>query len=329
MASKTVKCLLAIAFGLSVSSQTFACNIPVFRYALERWKSDTYEVIVFHDGDLTDDQNAILKKISAASNDGGGIANLNVTRVDVSSSGKKSYMSLWTKLQKTNGAELPYVVVQTSIRDQKVNCWTGSLDQSAMSIIQSPARKKLTQRMLAGDAVVWLIVKGSDAEKNKATRKVIDQATKNLGTRVSLPEGIGLPGSELYSDVPLLLQFGVLEIDAGDPSESFLIKLLSGIQADAFAEGEPLVVPVFGRGRALEVIPGSDLSANVIEDLTVFLSGPCSCQVKDRNPGFDLLFSVDWDTELFGEDGERPKARPVSEQKSGPRLLTIPPGRKP
>ncbi len=25
-----------------------ACNVPVFRYALERWEADHYEIVVFH-----------------------------------------------------------------------------------------------------------------------------------------------------------------------------------------------------------------------------------------------------------------------------------------
>ncbi len=59
----------------------------------------------------------------------------------------------------------------------------------------------------------------------------------------------------------------------------------------------PVVVPVFGRGRALEVIPAADLTGSLIEDLTLYLSGPCSCQVKERNPGFDLLMATDWERE--------------------------------
>lgn len=146
-----------------------------------------------------------------------------------------------------------------------------------------------------------------------------------LEKKVPMPEGIGLPGSELFSDVPLLLKFSLLEIDATDPKEAFLVKFLTGIQSDAFADGEPLLVPVFGRGRALEVIPASDLTSSLIEDLTMFLSGACSCQVKERNPGFDLLIAADWDKELFGEDGEVPPDAPERQQTGGkPVLVPIP-----
>ena len=128
-----------------------------------------------------------------------------------------------------------------------------------------------------------------------------------LPGKMELPEGIGLPGSELYSEVPLLLQFSVLEIDPSDPKEQFLVRQLSGFQAEAFAAGEPLIIPVFGRGRALEVIPASQLNAELIHDLTEFLCGACSCQVKEQNPGFDLLLSTNWN-EALSEKTRRPAA---------------------
>ncbi|MCP4857224.1 MAG: hypothetical protein GY903_22300, partial [Fuerstiella sp.] len=115
---------------------------------------------------------------------------------------------------------------------------------------------------------------------------------------------IGLPGSELFSDIPLLMKFSVLEVDPTDDREQFLVELLTGFEPEAIKSGDPLVVPVFGRGRALEVIPAEQLDAGLIEDLTLFLCGACSCQVKERNPGFDLLITASWERELFGEDAE-------------------------
>jgi len=64
---------------------------------------------------------------------------------------------------------------------------------------------------------------------------------------------------------------------------------------------------MFGRGRALEVILANVAKPTLNEDLTSFLSGACSCQVKEQNPGFDLLLSVNWDGELHGEGGLLPR----------------------
>jgi len=147
-----------------------------------------------------------------------------------------------------------------------------------------------------------------------------------LEKKIKLPDGIGLPGSELYSEVPLLVKFSVLELDPKDPKEKLLVSLFQGFESTQM--DEPLLVPVFGKGRALEVLPASQVDAPLIGDLTMFLCGACSCQVKERNPGFDLWMSVDWNRELFGESGEVPE--PVStlaRKSSTPKTLVIPPGK--
>ena len=46
--------LLAAAGMTLVATATYACNIPVFRYALERWRPDDSEFLVFHPGPLAE-----------------------------------------------------------------------------------------------------------------------------------------------------------------------------------------------------------------------------------------------------------------------------------
>jgi len=198
-----------------------------------------------------------------------------------------------------------------------------------MGLIESPVRAELTKRLQSGDAIVWLLLKSADSQKTSAVRKLLRDQCKEPPRKVELPEGIGLPGSELYSEVPLLLQFSVLEIDPGDPREQFLVQQLTGFQADAATGGEPLIVPVFGRGRALEVIPAAQLNADLIYELTEYLCGACSCQVKEQNPGFDLLLSTDWNAALFGDDSEGPppEATAGNSQRKNPELVPIPSGK--
>ncbi len=82
------------------------------------------------------------------------------------------------------------------------------------------------------------------------------------------PEGLVLPGSELYSELPLLMQFSVMDVDASDPREQFLVGLFSGFEPTAIKDQQPLVIPVFGPRRALEVLPADRLDAGMIGDLT-------------------------------------------------------------
>jgi hypothetical protein len=55
---------------------------------------------------------------------------------------------------------------------------------------------------------------------------------------------------------------------------------------------------VFGLGRALLPLIGAGITQKNIYDAASFLAGPCSCEVKEQNPGFDLLLNADWDTLL-------------------------------
>ncbi len=172
-----------------------------------------------------------------------------------------------------------------------------------------------------------MFLKTSDSKKDQAIRNLLAVELERLSKKLQLPDGIGLPGSELYAEVPLLLKFTILEMDPKDSKEQLLIKLMTGFESDT--QNEPLLAPVFGRGRALEVIPAKQMNEGLIEDLTMFLCGACSCQVKERNPGFDLLLSTNWNQELYGEDGETPPAVTTLERAPAkPTLLTIPPGRK-
>src|SRR3954463_14976714 len=51
---------LVVAALALAAGDARACTIPVFRYALERWTASRYEVIVFHNGDLTPSERAAV-----------------------------------------------------------------------------------------------------------------------------------------------------------------------------------------------------------------------------------------------------------------------------
>jgi hypothetical protein len=336
---------------LATSSLALACNIPVFRYALERWRPDKLEILVFHDGspraEATDRHllpgndansgadrravgvwnNDLLEELSAS-------ANLDIKLVDVSAPLSEDSAEIWSGLGKTQPLEAPFLVLRGRHTRGSFTCWSGTFEE-VPSLLQSPARIELARRLLSGHSIVWLVMLSEDAEKNRPLLESLRSECDRLAGTLELPEGIGLPGSELYAEVPLFLKFSILEIERGDAGESFLWRLCEGFQPEAFVDGEPLVIPVFGRGRALEVIPASRLNESLIENITMFLCGACSCQVKDQNPGFDLLVATDWEQQLYGETGLaappassiRPLEAVRGTQNQPPVLLTIPPGK--
>jgi hypothetical protein len=297
---------------VAATSFAVACNIPVFRYALERWKSDAYEIVISYGDQITTEQMAYVALLEDAATDSGGAANITVRRARIEGATKPE---LAVKMSMANGRTIVH--------------WRGTIeDAKAANLLESPARTELVKRLLAGDSVVWILLRSHDETKSDAAKRLLLDSFKMLHTKISLPDGIGLPGSELHSEVPLFVKFSLIEIDWNETRETFLSTWLRGFQPDAVEAGEPLAVPVFGRGRALEVIPGPVMNPSLVEDLTMFLSGACSCQVKEQNPGFDLLLRVDWDTELYGPDGLRPPpAKSPGEGERIPRTIAIPPGK--
>lgn len=310
---------------LLATNVLMACNIPVFRYALERWQPDQLELVVVHnDAFDANELDTLLKANNSA-------ANLKLVMINGELNSETRYPSLRRKFKENVGKNDTLVALQGKHPRGEFTIWSGSVsDFKTSNLLSSPARTKIGERLMAGHAIVWLIVEAKDSSKTEEVVQLLAKANKELEKKIELPEGIGLPGSELFADVPLLLKFSTVRIARDSEEETFLLSLAKGFQPEEFESGQSMVIPIFGRGRALEVIPGNRLSSPLVRDLTMFLCGACSCQVKDQNPGFDLLFNRDWEAELYGEDGERPPvADSISpEQRQSPVLLQIPPGRK-
>jgi hypothetical protein len=211
--------------------------------------------------------------------------------------------------------------------------WQGSLAEATAdsTIFDSPARREIARRILGGDSAVWLLVAPEQqlqhlSEQLQAT---LDGVSKDL----MLPQGIGLPGSELYAAIPLEIRFSVLPVSHADAHEQPFLQLLAASAKDWRADAA-YVIPVFGRCRALEVFAFEEADELLARDVGEFLCGACSCQVKQANPGFDLLTSVDWHQRLFGESvpeviSNQPTSRgelAPSEPSSAPEFVTIPAG---
>jgi hypothetical protein len=96
----------------------------------------------------------------------------------------------------------------------------------------------------------------------------------------------------------LKVQFSLLRVSRTDPNEAFFVNMLldseQGLRDKEF-DGQPMAFPIFGRGRSLYAVIGAGIQRDVILDACRFLTGPCSCQVKEQNPGVDLLMAVDWE----------------------------------
>ncbi len=320
--------ILVALIAICLGDRLWACNIPVFRYALERWRPDRTSVYVFHQLPLTEQQQLCVQQLKVGNPTDDNTSRIELNQLDTTQPIADAVArDLWSTLSGDPGRQ-PQLIVLTGHQRGRVQYWNRSLDSTAVQgLLDSPIRKTLRERLLNGHAIVWLVCKSQLDQNHESVLKMLDEQCSRLPSRLQLPEGIGEPGSELYAQVPLLLKFTTLVFDGDDPAEQFLVELFRKLRPDA--KEKSLVIPVFGRGRALEVIPSDLIDAELIEELTQFLCGACSCQVKESNPGLDLLVSVDWDRELFGDSGLLPPPPKAADENSPkPKLLQIAPGRK-
>jgi hypothetical protein len=264
-------------------AETPTCNIPVFRYALERWPAAPYDVVAFHRGPLTDEQGAALNVLRAAG------ANLELDRIDVADPLPPKRRKVVEKLK----LQAPCLVALYP--GSETAAWTGPLTvAAAKGLTESPARREVSKRLLAGESGVWLLLNSGDVVKDAAAVATLQKELKALERSLKLPAHAA-DDPPLLSDLPVKVAFSILRVDRKDAAESALVSML--MNSDTNLNG-PVVFPIFGRGRALWAMAGDGLNARYISEAGLFLTGACSCEAKEFNPGVDLLFAADWEAGL-------------------------------
>jgi hypothetical protein len=272
------------------------CNIPVFRYALERWQAAPYDVVAFHHGPLDDGGKAALNALRQAG------ANIELDRIDVTEPvpAKRQALLERAKLQ------APCLVAVFPGTD--LVAWSGPLTaEAARGLTDSPARQDIARRLLEGDSAVWLLLESGDAAADDAAARTLDVELKRLEQTLKLPAHAG-DDPPLLSEVPVRVAFSVLRLSRGAPGEASLVRML--LSSETGLEG-PVVFPIFGRGRALWAMTGKGLTPPNIAEAAMFLIGACSCEAKELNPGVDLLFAADWEAGLAAAPARAPVPAPI------------------
>jgi len=332
--------VLAVAVLALMVWPVAACSVPVFRYALERWPADMYRLVVFHRATLTDKQQADVDGLEAC---GGGdrvAPPLRVFPVDVSGDVPEEFAAAWEVARDAElpGALAPDVGRTPPVRPRAVLmyptstmpygiAWAGSLADAARVVGElSPVRRELARRLVDGQTAVWLLVEKGEDHADTETAKALSGTLKRVENQLRLPHEVDPADSEYDTDfknaVELRIEFSVLRFSLDDPKEALLVSILRGLLGDKLMESLPVAIPVFGRGRALAVVPREQITEDAIADVCRFLVGPCSCVVKARNPGFDILLPVDWDGLITGMIGADEALPPLSVPAIAPQAIT-------
>jgi hypothetical protein len=278
-----------------------ACSVPVFRYALEQWQPDAFEVVIFHDGKLTDEQNAVLERLEPQGLNAKYAGNLFVHKIDLSQAQDATWIKLW---EEQDTKTTPWMLVLSPPKfGPPLKVLAGPVtNENADLVLSSPKRTEITKRILKGDSVVWVLIDSGDEAKDKAAHELLKSELTRLQSKLKLPEIDPADIAEgALDDVEetLKLQFSLIRLARDDPQEKAFLEMLLNSEPDLRDDefkSEPMAIPVFGRARALYALIGKGIAQETIEDACVFLTGACQCTVKRQNPGVDLLTNTDWDS---------------------------------
>ena len=310
---------------IGLTAAGLACQVPVFRYALERWTSDNYQVIVLTAGPLDRSAQENMARLLAAEQQP--VANIETQTADVSTIHDERLLEMWREHQPSNAPLMVVLYPRTAVQvPDRVLEATELTAESVDRLLRSPVRQEVAERLSRGQSAVWIFVPCGDEDRDKSALAMLQQRNEINHKRLTVPtaEELDIEPARLENNkLPLRIEFSVVTLDRADAREAFLLRSLAQSEAD-LPNNEPLAFPVFGRGRVLYGLVGAGIMPETIDTACTFLSGPCSCQVKNQNPGFDLLLAHDWEQAVAGSM----LSDALPDESAEPRLLTIPPGRK-
>ena len=295
-------------FFMQPSLALYACQVPVFRYALERWPADAYGLAVFHNGPLSKEQQDIIAVVDYD-------VNLEVFTIDTKEMTAPQRIR-FGQVTVEKGQALARLYYPLESRQGDDALWEGALTRQALDkIVDSPVRRRIAKDILAGESAVWVILKSGDPESDNRVEQNLNKHLQAISKWLEIPEGVAGPGElervasgevamedVLRSTIPLKISFSAVSLNKDDPDEAVFIKMLTGFVPDLLEQypGQPLVFPVFGRGRTLDGIAEEMLNDDLMASAGSYICGACSCEVKRENPGIDLVMSVGWDEAIEG-----------------------------
>ena len=299
-----IACLLLLA-----PAAVQACQIPVFRYALERWPSDFYELAIFHRGELSEEQEILVDDIGLN-------ANIEAVLIDLAEEGRPGRLDFYGEAEIAEGQLFARLFFPPVSRIEAA-IWEGALTKESYAVlVDSPVRRQIVKGILAGESAVWVLLESGDKVKDDKFEAELRAYLKEAEEYIEIPEGVVGPGSlervasgevamedVLRSEIPLKISFDVIRMKRGDAAEAVFEKMLLAVStAPEEMAGEPMAFPLFGRGRTVDSLPAPELDEEVIAYACSYLCGACSCEVKRQNPGIDLLFAADWESALEGSE---------------------------
>ncbi|RJP19343.1 MAG: hypothetical protein C4527_27600 [Candidatus Omnitrophota bacterium] len=278
------------------------CDIPVFRYALERWPADSFQVYVLYRGSLSPDAQELVNWLDERSHRHISFSNYNLHVLDLADETNQA-IAAW--FENESETELPALIVRfpphTGIQTNIL--YTSLSAKTVQSIPDSPIRHEIAKRLLNGDSAVWVLLQSGKREKDESAARLLDEQLKKMEDQLQLPETVVALANDLGEEngaaSGLRIHFSSIHLSKTDAAEQLFLHTLMQSESDLHEyANEPMVFPIYGRGRILYALVGAGIDDRNVLEAGAFITGPCSCEVKDLNPGLDMLIAVDWDGAL-------------------------------
>ncbi len=309
--------VVTLASLLASAEATWGCNIPVFRYALENWRPDPYQILVVSRGPLTEQQQQLVIQLENAGMDAERPANSQVYSLDLEQRDLAKLLEdeirgprapVWAieqlsaKLESTAAGSPRMVVLYPHVWDR--TAWDVPLSaEHVEQLIDSPLRQEVARRLLDGQSAVWVLLESGDAAADQAAWERLQAELTRSADTVQLPARELIESDDEFRadvEIQLRVEFSALRLASSDPTEQAFASLLRGSEADLREFQKPIAVPIYGRGRTYFALVGDGINPDLIEENCQFLCAACSCQVKQENPGVDMLMAVAWDANIQG-----------------------------
>jgi hypothetical protein len=308
IAVRHVWTLATCAAILCVAAPAWACSVPVFRYALEKWPNDPYQAVLFHRGELTAELEAVAERLGPDGRAGEMFANVEFRAVDVEGIDTTTPQGridgqLWQELE-AQAVPMPRLVLYYPLSlPISVPVWQGEpTTANADRLINSPIRRQLAERILKGETAVWLLLESGDKAKDDAALAQLEAGLRRAEKEIELPAADPQDVADGLISVDqeaLRVRFSTLRLSRENTDEAALVGMLLHSEPDLLDPEyahEPMAFAVFGRGRALPPWVGKGITEEAALTDGQFLCGACTCQIKGQNPGVDLLTATDWNT---------------------------------
>lgn len=304
----------AVLSGMALVA-LLACDTPVYRYAMYRWEPEPYELYFFHDQPAGNQDQAVAQAVKELAGSEKQPANLQFFDVNLAEDKEMQKISPAVKqafLAKADHKLPAYLAVSSYGQELAF----GPLDEAAArSLIDSPVRRELASQLAQGKIGVFLLVPCSKAEENAQAEAILKSLVDDMNAgKLDLPGIPAAPAADDGSAAPpkVAHEMGMLEVKRDDAREQWLLKMLIGVEDDLKKEDVPIVFLSYGRGRVLLPYLGKGITRENLTYEIEFISGACSCTVKEQNPGVDLLVRQNWEeaarllAEKFGAEEGNP-----------------------